>query len=181
MLPFLFDKKHLQFTIKKMKINITEIENTENKKQNIEFSEIYEEFNKDVPVKANLKAEIIGNLIKISGKIEASLIHTCDMCLKEFNKEYTIKVEEFFTKYSLSEEYESEFELKQDGFVEDLNGNDEIDITDFVYQSIILNIPNKLVCDINCNGNESVNKYLNEKPIDPRLEIFKNIKIEKDK
>ena len=181
MLPFLFDKIHLQFTIKKMKINITDIENEENKIKNIEFSEIYEEFNKDVPVRAKLKAEIIGTLIKVSGQIEAFLIHTCDMCLKEFTKKYEINVEEFFTKYSLSEEYESEFELKQDGFVEDLNGSDEIDITDFVYQSIILNIPNKLVCDINCNGDESVNKYLTQKSIDPRLEIFKNIKIEKDK
>lgn len=164
-----------------MKINITDIENTENKSKKIEFSEIYEEFNKDIPVVAKLNAEIIGNLIKITGNIEAKLVHTCDMCLKEFVKEYKIKVEEFFTKYSLSEEYESEFELKQDGFVEDLNGSDEIDVTDFVYQSVILNIPNKLVCDINCNGDESVNKYLNQKAIDPRLEIFKNIKIEKDK
>ena len=164
-----------------MKINITEIENTENKIKEIEFSEIYEEFNKDVPVNANLKAEIIGNLVKITGNISALLIHTCDMCLKEFQSEYKIKVEEFFTKYSLSEEYENEFELKQDSFVEDLNGSDEINITDFVYQSVILNIPNKLVCDINCNGDESVNKYLNQKTIDPRLEIFKNIKIEKDK
>ena len=164
-----------------MKINITEIENTENKIKEIEFSEIYEEFNKEIPVKAKLTAEVIGNLIKITGDIEAELIHTCDMCLKEFSSKYQIKVEEFFTKYSLSEEYESEFELKQDGFVEDLNGSNEIDITDFVYQSIILHIPNKLVCDINCNGDESVNKYLNQKTIDPRLEIFKNIKIEKDK
>ena len=67
-----------------MKINITDIENTENKSKDIEFSEIYEEFNKDTPVIAKLKAEIIGNLIKITGNIEAKIVHTCDMCLKEF-------------------------------------------------------------------------------------------------
>ncbi len=164
-----------------MKINITDIENTENKSIDIDFSEIYEEFNKDIPVKANLKAEIIGNLVKITGRIKATLVLTCDMCLKEFKKDFDIKVEEFFTKYSLNESYENEFELKQDGFIEDLNGSDEIDITDFVYQSITLDIPNKLVCDINCIGDENVNKYLKTETIDPRLEIFKNIKIEKDK
>ena len=94
---------------------------------------------------------------------------------------YKINVEEFFTKYTLNETGASEFEIKQDSFIEDLNGSNEIDITDLIYQSVILNIPNKLVCDINCNGDESVNKYLNQKAIDPRLEIFKNIKIEKDK
>ena len=163
-----------------MKINITELENTENKKIEFDFSEVYEEFNKDVPVKANLKAEFIGNLIKISGTIDALLILTCDLCLKEFEKELKIKVEEFFTKYSLNESYDNEFELKQDGFIEDLDGKNEIDITDFVYQSVILNIPNKLVCDINCKGDENLNKYIKTDFTDPRLEVFKNIRIEKD-
>ena len=62
---FLFDKIHLQFTMKRMKINITDIENSENKFINIDFSEVYEEFNANEPVVAILKAEIIGNLIKI--------------------------------------------------------------------------------------------------------------------
>ena len=163
-----------------MKINITELENTENRQKEFDFCEIYEEFNKEVPVKAHLKAEMIGNLIKISGNIEAKLILTCDLCLKEFEQEFKIKVEEFFTKYSLNEEYDNEFELKQDGFIEDLDGKDEIDITDFVYQSVILNIPNKLVCDINCKGDENLNKYIKTDFTDPRLEVFKNIRIEKD-
>ncbi|MBE7704195.1 MAG: DUF177 domain-containing protein [Cyanobacteria bacterium SIG29] len=163
-----------------MKINITDLENTENKIINIEFSEIFEEFNKEKPVKANLEIKELGSIIKITGEINALLNLTCDMCLKEFTKEMNINIEEFFTKYTLNETGASEFEIKQDGFIEDLNGSNEIDITDLIYQSVILNIPNKLVCDINCNGNEKVNEYLNNKPIDPRLEIFKNIKIEKE-
>ena len=164
-----------------MKISITELENSETQIKEFSFSEVYDEFNKEEPITAKLKAEIIGNLIKLSGTISGNLILTCDLCLKEFCKEIDIKVEEFFTKYSLSDDYENEFELKQDGFVEDLNGKDEIDITDFVYQSVILNIPNKLVCDINCNGGENLNKYIKTDFTDPRLEVFKNIKIEKDK
>ena len=164
-----------------MKISITELENTELQIKEFIFSEVYEEFNNEEPITAKLKAEIIGNLIKLSGVISANLKLTCDLCLKEFTKKLDIKVEEFFTKYSLSDDYENEFELKQDGFIEDLNGNDEIDITDFVYQSVILNIPNKLVCDINCNGGENLNKYIKTDFTDPRLEVFKNIKIEKDK
>ena len=163
-----------------MKILISEIENKEEQVQSINFSEIYEEFNKNVPVKANLKVEIIGSLIKIGGKITALLNLTCDLCLKEFTKEFNIEVEEFFAKESLNDSYTEEFELKQNSFIEDLNGSDEIDITDFVYQSVILHIPNKLVCDINCNGSENVNKYMKTDFIDPRLEVFKNIKIEKE-
>lgn len=163
-----------------MIVNITDIENTDNKVKEFDFAEIYEEFNKDTPVKAHIKAEIIGNLIRITGTIDALLVLTCDMCLKEFKREFKINVEEFFTKYALNEEGASEFEIKQDGFIEDLNGKNEIDITDFIYQSVILNIPNKLVCDINCKGDEKVSQYLRAEKVDPRLEIFKNIKIEKE-
>ncbi len=146
----------------------------------INFSEIFEEFNKEVPVSANLKLEIIGSLIKISGQINAKLNLICDLCLKEFTKEFNIEVEEFFSQDSSFCSNTGEFEIKQDCFIEDLNGKDEINISDFVYQSVILHIPNKLVCDINCNGSEIVNKYIKTDFTDPRLEVFKNIKLEKE-
>ena len=163
-----------------MYIRISEIDNTENKVKQINFSEIFEEFNKEVPVSANLKLEIIGSLIKISGQINAKLNLICDLCLKEFTKEFNIEVEEFFSQDSSFCSNTGEFEIKQDCFVEDLNGKDEINISDFVYQSVILHIPNKLVCDINCNGSEIVNKYIKTDFTDPRLEVFKNIKLEKE-
>ncbi len=163
-----------------MNIKISEIENTENKIKNINFSKIFEEFNKDVPVEAKLQIEVIGTLIKISGRIKAKLNLVCDLCLKEFTKEFDFKVEEYYTKYGLNPNNSDEFEIKQNSFIEELNGKDEIDLADFVYQSVILHIPNKLVCDINCNGSEIVNKYIKTDFTDPRLEVFKNIKLEKE-
>ena len=66
-------------------------------------------------------------------------------------------------------------EIKEGQFVTDLNGADKIDIYDLLYQSVILNIPNKKVCGINCNED----KFMKEEDLsDPRLEVFKNIKIE---
>lgn len=163
-----------------MKVKISDIENNASKRDILNFSEIIEEFNNDIPVNASLEIQIINNLVKICGKINAVLNLTCDLCLKDFTKEFNINVEEYFNRYSLNDSYSAEFEIKENSFVEDLNGKDEIDITDFVYQCIILNMPNKLVCDINCNGNENVNKYIKKDFSDPRLEVFKNIKIEKE-
>ena len=164
-----------------MKINITDIENLETKSKSFKFEEIIDEFNSEQPVCADLFVEIIGKLIRVKGSISAKVNVVCDVCLKDFTKEINVKFEEFFTKYKMNEDYGKEYEIKNDGFVEDLNGSNEIDITDLVYQTVILNIPNKLVCDINCNGDDSLSKYLKTEIIDPRLEVFKNIKIEKDK
>ncbi len=163
-----------------MKIKISELENSKNKTQLISFSEIYEEFNKSVPVKANLEIQVIGELIKISGNIEALLNLTCDRCLKEFTKELKFRTEEYYIKNSLNDNYINEYEIKDNNFLEDLNGQNEIDISNFVYQCVILHIPNKLVCDINCKGEEILSKYMKDEISDPRLEIFKKIKIEKE-
>ena len=79
-----------------------------------------------------------------------------------------------YAKNALLDDYGQEFELKDGQFVTDLNGAEEIDIYDLLYQSVILNLPNKKVCGINCNGD----KFLKEENLsDPRLDVFKNIKI----
>ncbi len=164
-----------------MKILISEIEKKENKKDILNFSEIIEEFNNEKPVTAKLEVEVLDTTIILTGKIHAEVNLTCDMCLKDFTKVLDFNVKEAYTRYNLNEGYNAEYEVKSNNFTEDLNGSDEIDITDFIYQCVILHIPNKLVCDINCKGDEKLSEYLNTTKTDPRLEIFKNIKIEKDK
>lgn len=163
-----------------MKINVSDIENSPNKTKEVKIPEIFEEFNKTTPVEADLVATVFGNYVKITGNIKATVNLICDVCLKEFSRDFDINVEEFFTKTKLNEEDFQEFEIKNDGFIEDLNGKDEIDLRDLIYQCVSLHIPNKIVCDINCNGEGNLEKYLKKDVTDPRLEIFKKIKIEKD-
>ena len=99
------------------------------------------------------------------------------MCLDKFNQALDFEIDELYSKTSLLGEYEEsgqEFEIKDGQFVTDLNGEKEIDIYDLLYQSVILNIPNKKVCGINCKGR----KFLSEEDTtDPRLDIFKDIQI----
>ena len=98
------------------------------------------------------------------------------MCLKEFDYKLDFDIDEMYAKNALLDEYGQETELKNGQFVTDLNGQDEIDIYDLLYQSVILNLPNKKVCGINCNGD----KFLKEENLsDPRLDVFKNIQIRK--
>lgn len=164
-----------------MKVNISEIENKEDNSEKIEFREIIEEFNKSAPIEASLEIKVLDKeFVTITGTISAQLNLVCDSCLKEFTQKFLFDINETYARYSLYDEYKEEVELKEGSFVEDLNGNDEIDITDLVYQSVILNLPNKLVCDINCIGEEKLNKHIKNNISDPRLDIFKSIKIEKD-
>ena len=164
-----------------MKIAVVDIENAKDKKLKVEFNDFIEDVPTESPIKAEFVFEDLRQTIRAVGKISADMILQCNRCLEEFVLEADVDVDECFYKTELFSEHKNEREVKFEAIGQDLNGANEIDVKDLIYQSLILYVPNDCVCDINCNGDESVNKYLTQKSIDPRLEIFKNIKIEKDK
>ena len=158
------------------KILIEDIEQEVNGTLFYEFNEFMNEFNSEISADLTLKS--LGQFIKIEGTIKGVLKLTCDRCLNEFDYNLDIEVNETFAKYSLQDEYSQEFELQKGQFIIDLNGEKEIDIYDVLYQSVILALPNKKVCGINCNEDMFMSDE-NYHVHDSRMDVFKNIKIEK--
>ena len=160
------------------KILIDDIENAPNKCLEIDFAEVIEDVPSKEPVKAHLKIKSLGDFIEITGNVKANLTLECDLCLKEFEYKLDEDIDEMFAKNALQEEYGQETEIKDGQFVTDLEGQNEIDICDLLYQSVILNIPNKKVCGINCNKGvfQTDEEFVEE---DPRMEVFKHIKLDK--
>ena len=158
------------------KISIDDIENEKDKTLHFVFSDELPE------LKAKVSAELdfisLGEFIQVKGDVSGSVKLLCDLCLKEFDYELNFTIDEMFAKNSLYEEYGQETEIKEGQFVTDLNGSDEIDVYDLMYQSVILQLPNKKVCGINCNMDKFA-KDDSEFIQDERMAIFKSIKIEK--
>ena len=158
------------------KILIEDIEKEPNKTLFYEFNEFMEEFNADIY--ADLELKSLGQFIEVSGTVQGKLKLICDRCLHEFDYDLDISIDETFAKQSLQDEYSQEFELQKGQFVIDLNGEKEIDIYDVLYQSVILALPNKKVCGINCNEDMFMSDE-NYHEHDSRMDIFKNIQIER--
>ena len=157
------------------KISIEELENTPSKSLDFHFEDKIEGLNCVTPVISDLEIKSLGEFIEVSGNVKGCVKLECDLCLNEFEHKFDFDIDEMFAKKALLDDYGQELELKEGQFVTDLDGADEIDIYDLLYQSVILNLPNKKVCGINCNGN----KFLKEENLsDPRLDVFKNIKID---
>lgn len=123
-----------------------------------------------------LEIKSLGDFIEVRGNVKGIVKLECDLCLKEFEYELNFDIDEMFAKNTLLEDYGQEFELKEGQFVTDLEGADEIDIYDLLYQSVILALPNKKVCGINCNEGLFVSDEDMEVH-DERMDVFKNIKI----
>ena len=160
------------------KISIDDIENATGKLLEVDFDDIIEDIPSSKNVKAHLIIKSLGDFIEVKGSVRAELTLECDLCLKEFEYNLEEEINETYAKNSLMEEYGQETEIKDGQFVTDLEGSDEIDIYDLLYQSVILNIPNKKVCGINCNKGvfQTDEEFVEE---DPRMEVFKNIKLDK--
>ena len=161
-------------------ISIEDLENAQNKTLSCKFEENIEGLNLVTPIFADLVFKSLGEFIEVTGNVKGIVKLECDLCLEEFEYELDFEIDELYAKQALLEDFEEsgqEFEIKDGQFVTDLNGEDEIDIYDLLYQSVILNFPNKKVCGINCKGE---GKFLSEENMpDPRMDVFKNIKIDK--
>lgn len=156
-------------------VSIDQIENSEEKFLEYHFSDTIKDISSEGSINADLAIKSLGDFIEVSGEVSGVINLVCDVCLNPFKYDLSVNIDELYAKYALSEDYAQETELKEGQFITDLNGAEEIDIYDLLYQSVILNLPNKKVCGINCNGKE----FLKEEDLtDPRLDVFKNIKIE---
>ena len=164
-----------------MKVSLEELEQSKNGELTFDFEDAPEDLDLAEPARAVFNVKKLGNgFIEVTGKVYAKVNAVCDNCLKNFVYETVADVNETFAENTLYDDYKGEIEIKDNFFATDLNGADEIDLTDLMYQSVILSLPNKFVCDINCNGSEEIQKYIKKELHDPRLEIFKTIKTEKD-
>jgi len=158
------------------KILIEDIEKEPGKTLHYVFNDCIEELNCNLHSELDLKS--LGDFVEVTGFAKGKIHLTCDRCLNEYEQNLDIDIEETYAKNALQDEYGQEFELQRGQFITDLNGDDEIDIYDLLYQSVILSLPNKKVCGINCNGGTFVSDE-DIKVHDERMDIFKNIKIER--
>ena len=157
-------------------IKISDLKNTPNKFLHLDLEDTFEEIKAEI--KSSLDIEMLGEFIKVSGNITGNIILTCDLCLKDYDYKLDFDIEEMYAQNTLYTEEKQEIEIKDGQFFIDLNGADEIDIYDLLYQSVILELPNKKVCGINCNE-DLFEKDDSFKVHDDRMDIFKTIKIEK--
>lgn len=165
-------------------IIIEDIENAPNKIFKIDFEDFIEGIDSKSPIKADLTATILGDFIQIKGNVQGSATLECDLCLKKFEYEFDFEIDELYAKDTLLDENEAsgqEIELKDGQFVTDLKGSNTIDISDLLYQSVILDFPNKKVCGITCKGAKFLDEEsFSQNQVDPRMAIFKEIKLKKD-
>lgn len=122
------------------------------------------------PVQVEGTITNLGKILLFEGNIKSIIKTVCDRCLKEFDYNFEININEKFAREN-SEDYDINL---FDGYF--------IYLDQIIRENIILNLPIRFVCDEECKGlcpKCGVNKNENEcdcdeEFIDPRLEKLKN-------
>lgn len=126
-------------------------------------------------VTGKVKVSLTAYGADVTGHVQADIKLECDRCLEEFTYHASVDIEEKFVNDSIVMLSAREVELKSENFVEELNEDKEINISDLIYQAIILDMPTQKLCNDACEGSDAYKKILSEANIDPRLEIFKQL------
>ena len=146
-------------------------------------NDFFEQFDTSEFKKGNVQAgivlyrrsRIIELEIMLKGKVEAE----CDLCLDLFEIPISYKAK-MYVKFGQNKDEENE-ELIVVG-----ENENEIDLTQYVYESICLSVPYRKVHNENSDGTGGCNQAMieklqqlsvkNEKQADPRWDQLKNIK-----
>lgn len=124
------------------------------------------------PVKITGALRNRAGIVSMSAKAEFTYEAQCDRCASEVKREFCIPVEHFLAA-SLNNEEDDGYLL-----VEDMT----LDVDDLILTDILLSFPMKFLCSESCKGLcVRCGKNLNEgpcgcqKPVDPRLEVLRQL------
>ena len=160
-----------------MIFNILELENNDD--INIDINEDFEEISAHAFGVLNIKSN--GDFIFIRGNLDVKIKLECARCLKEYEDVLNVNIDEKFLKGARTPVTSKEHQMKKSDFVEELDGIEEIDLNDLIYQNIIINIPSQTLCDENCTGLEELKKYIKADENVQTIEIPLKVKNDNNK
>lgn len=146
----------------------------------IEVDEFLPELETLTPVRGKIQVIHKGNYLDVSGKAEAIVTLTCHRCLQQYNHRLLVKTSEMIwldEAAALADDGVLEKETALEDLVESLPPNGYFYPDDWLYQQMCLAIPQRQLCDRNCQGIQlENNSSTGEKVIDSRWATLEFLK-----
>ena len=103
------------------------------------------------PLQVQIEVTNTGEGFLVTGEFQIKAVLVCSRCLREFTGELSTVVEEEYQRTPpIIEDNDGEDFFPEEEFP--LVDGDEIDLTDFIEESMLVSIPMKVVCDESCPG-----------------------------
>ncbi|HEY9615228.1 MAG TPA: YceD family protein [Microcoleaceae cyanobacterium] len=161
-------------------IYIPRLTRAPNRTERIEFSELIAELETLTPVQGWIQVVHQGNYLEVSAKAEAIVTLSCHRCLQQYNYRLSITPTELIW---LSETPDNtdlallERDISSEDLIETLPPQGYFEPETWLYEQLCLELPQRQLCDQNCQGIEVQEATPSQPAIDRRwasLESLKN-------
>lgn len=132
------------------------------------------------PIQGQIRVSHRGNYLEVAAQAETIVTLTCDRCLQRYNHRLSLNASEIIWLDEMASTPDAlplERELSLDELVETLSPKGYFDAAEWLYQQLCLALPQRQLCDQQCQG-IAVNADLGSASLGDRrwasLEALKN-------
>ena len=159
-------------------IYIPQLAQAHERTQTIEFKENLKGIETLTPVQGTLKVTHQGTYLEVSAQADTIVTLVCHRCLQQFNHRLSVAASELIWLADSNDEsgiLPFDQDLSVDDLVESLPPDGDFEPTAWLYEQLCLAIPQKQLCDQQCNGIEVSDAVLNP-GIDRRWASLESLK-----
>jgi uncharacterized protein len=132
------------------------------------------------PVRGRVRVQHHGNYLEVSGQAEAIITCTCNRCLQQYNHRLAVNTKEIIwldEAANQAQDLPLEREVAMEELVETISPNDYFYPSEWLYEQMCLELPQRQLCDLNCPGIlSSTDEKSSEKTIDSRWAALEALK-----
>lgn len=133
-------------------IRLSDLRQMPGQTQELQFRQFFSGFESLTPVEGSLEVSHRGHFLEVSAEARTIVTLTCHRCLQQFNHRLHLEVEEIILIRD-PEPLPLELELQdEEDLLESLPPNGELDVEDWMYQHLHLQMPRQLPCRPDCPG-----------------------------
>lgn len=133
-------------------IRLSDLRQMPDQTQELQFRQFFSGFESLTPVEGSLEVSHRGHFLEVSAEARTIVTLTCHRCLQQFNHRLHLEVEEIILIRD-PEPLPLELELQdEEDLLESLPPNGELDVEDWMYQHLHLEMPRQLPCRPDCPG-----------------------------
>lgn len=123
------------------------------------------------PIRGQVRVQHRGNYLDVSAKAETIITLTCHRCLQQYNYRLAVDPSEIIWLDAAADKLEDiplEQEIAVEDLVETLPPQGYFYPSEWLYEQLCLEIPQRQVCDTNCAGIQVAHQERIEKSVDQR-------------
>jgi uncharacterized protein len=131
------------------------------------------------PVRGQIRVQHHGNFLEVSASSETIVTLTCHRCLKQYNHRLTLDTSEIIWLDPAADQPDEgpiEREVAVEDLIETLPPQGYFDPSEWLYQQLCLEIPQRQLCDSLCKGIQPAPPAASAQPIDHRWASLEALK-----